>query len=47
VFTRLQIVMGDLDPRDFYPAIDRAFAQAWDDPKMSIYDNYEQHKKST
>lgn len=46
VFTRLQSLLGDIDPRDSYPAIDRAFAQEWDDPKMSVYDNYEQHKRS-
>jgi hypothetical protein len=43
VFNRLQTVFGDLDPRDAYPAIDRVFAAGWDDPKMSDYDNYEQH----
>jgi hypothetical protein len=45
LFSRLQTVFGDLDPCDAYPAIDRAFASDWDDPKMSDYDNYEQHKR--
>jgi hypothetical protein len=42
LFSRLQTVLGDLDPRDAYPAIDRAFASGWDEPKMS---DYEQHKR--
>ena len=45
MFTRLQTALGDFDLRDAYPAIDRAFAPNWDDPKMSDYDNYEQHKR--
>jgi hypothetical protein len=45
VFARLQSALCDLDPRDAYPAVDRAFAPGWDDPKMSDYDNYEQHKQ--
>lgn len=45
MFTRLQSVFGDVDPRDTYRAIDRAFAPNWDDPKMSDYDNYEQHRR--
>ena len=45
VFSNLRIVIADIDPRDAYPAIDRAFAPGWDDPKMSDYDQYEQHKR--
>jgi hypothetical protein len=45
VFSRLQIALGDLDPRDTYPAVDRAFAPGWDQPEMADYDNYEQHKR--
>jgi hypothetical protein len=26
------------DPRDAYSAIDRAFAEGWNDPKMDDYD---------
>lgn len=45
VFARLQAALGDIDPRDAYPAVDRAFAPDWDDPKMADYDNYDQHKR--
>ena len=45
VFSSLQAALSDIDPRDAYPAVDRAFAAGWDDPKMADYDNYEQHKK--
>jgi hypothetical protein len=44
-FSRLRQALGDIDPRDAYPAVDRAFAPGWDDPKMADYDNYEQHKR--
>lgn len=27
-----------------YSAIDRAFAEGWDDPLMSEYDEYEKHR---
>jgi hypothetical protein len=33
---------GDIDPRDFYPATDQAFAELWDDPKMADYDRYDE-----
>jgi hypothetical protein len=29
-----------IDPADAYPAIDRAFAAGWDDPKMDDYDRF-------
>jgi hypothetical protein len=45
LFASLQSALNDLDVRNAYPAIDRAFAQGWDDPKMSDYDNYEQQKR--
>jgi hypothetical protein len=46
VFDRLQGVLdGDLQPRDAYPAIDRAFAEGWNDPKMDDYDRYEELKQ--
>jgi hypothetical protein len=28
-----------------YPAIDEAWKEDWDDPKMAEYDNYEEHKR--
>ena len=30
------------DPREAYPAVDRAFAAGWDEPEMSDYDRYEE-----
>jgi hypothetical protein len=45
VFSRLQVALGEIDPRDAYAAVDRAFAPGWDDPTMADYDNYEQHKR--
>jgi hypothetical protein len=45
VYARLRSALGDdLNPRDTYPAIDRAFAPGWDDPKMDDYDHYEEHR---
>ena len=39
VFERLRDVLGDdFHPRDTYPAIDRAFAEDWNDPRMDDYD---------
>jgi len=34
----------DLTPAEAYSAIDRAFAEGWDDPKMAEYDRYEEHR---
>jgi hypothetical protein len=45
VFSLLQAALTDVDPREAYPAVDRAFAPGWDDAKMADYDNYEQHKR--
>jgi hypothetical protein len=45
VFLGMQTALGELSPRDAYAAIDRAFADGWDDPKMADYDNYGQHKR--
>lgn len=36
---------GELRPADAYPAVDRAFAAGWDDPKMDDYDRYEEVRK--
>jgi hypothetical protein len=45
LFERLRGVLGDdLQPRDAYPAIDRAFAEGWNDPKMDDYDRYDELK---
>ncbi len=35
----------DFSPPEAYPAIDRAFREGWDEPKMAEYDRYEEHKK--
>jgi hypothetical protein len=35
----------DFSPADVYPAIDEAFREGWDDPKMAEYDHYEEHKR--
>ena len=35
----------EFSPRDAYPAIDRAFREGWDDPKMDDYDRYEDLKR--
>jgi hypothetical protein len=34
----------DFHPPDTYPAIDRAFAEGWDGPKMDDYDRYDELK---
>jgi hypothetical protein len=34
----------DFHPHDAYPAIDRAFAEGWDDPNMGDYDRYDELK---
>jgi hypothetical protein len=36
---------GELHPRDAYAAIDRTFAEGWNDPKMDDYDRYETLKR--
>ena len=35
----------DFHVSDAYAAIDEAFAEGWNDPKMSDYDHYEDFKK--
>lgn len=44
LYDRVKELLAD-DPRDAYPAIDRAFAEGWDDPKMDDYDRYEDLKR--
>ena len=42
LYERLKGVFDeDFQPRDAYAAIDRAFAEVWDDPKMDDYDRYD------
>ena len=43
VYDRLRGVLGDEDDLSAtYPALDRAFAKGWSDPKMDDYDRYEE-----
>jgi hypothetical protein len=35
----------DPHPSEAYPAIDQAFAEGWNDPKMDDYECYEELKK--
>jgi hypothetical protein len=46
LFDRLQgVLSAEFNPSEAYPAIDRTFAEGWDDPAMDIYDRYEEFKK--
>ena len=46
VYQRLVRALGDdFSPTDAYPAVDRSFAEAWNDPKMDDYDRYEELKQ--
>jgi hypothetical protein len=46
VFQRLrEMTEEDFDVSDAYAAIDEAFAEGWNHPKMSDYDHYEDFKK--
>ncbi len=41
IFDRVKGILED-DPREAYPAVDRAFAEGWDAPGMDEYDRYEE-----
>lgn len=44
-YEKLQrLLEDDFEPRQAYPATDRAFAEGWSDPKMDDYDRYEELK---
>jgi hypothetical protein len=43
VFDRVSLLL-DFDPSQAYPAIDEAWREGWDDPKMADYDRYEEHR---
>lgn len=46
LYERMKGLLGsDFHPSEAYPAVDRAFAEGWDDPKMDDYDRYEELKK--
>ncbi len=36
---------GEFQPSDAYAAIDRAFAEGWNDPRMDDYDRYDELKR--
>jgi hypothetical protein len=45
-YERFKEFFGDeIHPTEAYPAVDRAFAEGWNDPKMDDYDRYEELKK--
>jgi hypothetical protein len=40
-YQRLQALLGDFEPREFYTALHRAMKdEGWDDPKMDEYNRY-------
>ena len=43
VYERVHALL-DFDPNQAYPAIDEAWRDGWDDPKMADYDRYEEHR---
>lgn len=46
VYERLaELLEGEFHPSEAYPAIDHAFAEGWNDPKMDDYDRYEELKR--
>lgn len=46
IYSRLSgMIDKDFHVSDAYPAIDEAFAEGWNDPKMADYDHYEDFKK--
>ena len=46
VFERLRgLLDDDWQPSDAYPAINQAFAENWNDPKMDDYDRYDELKR--
>ncbi len=41
VYEQLRSALTDLEPRDLYPALQRALGdEGWDDPKMDEYNRY-------
>lgn len=38
-------LVGSPSAADAYPAIDQAFAEGWNDPKMDDYDRYDEFRK--
>ncbi len=45
VYGKLRALLDEeFDPAEAYPAIDAAFREGWDDPKMAEYDRYEERR---
>ncbi len=45
-FDRIKgLLGGELEPREWYAAMDEALRPDWDVPGMADYDRYEEHKK--
>jgi hypothetical protein len=41
IYNNFRSLLGDIDPRDLYPALHRALRdEGWDDPKMDEYNQY-------
>ena len=45
MYERVRALLSDFDPSQAYPAIDEAWREGWDDPKMADYDRYEDYRK--
>jgi hypothetical protein len=46
LYERLRVLFdAESDVADSYPAVERAFAEGWNDPKMDDYDRYEELKR--
>ena len=46
LFARIAgLLAEDFHPQEAYPAIDRAFAEGWSDPKLDDYDRSEELKR--
>ncbi|HET6573049.1 MAG TPA: hypothetical protein VFG68_05565 [Fimbriiglobus sp.] len=45
LYDKVRELLQGFSPPDAYPAIDRAFATGWDDPRMDDYDRYEELRK--
>jgi hypothetical protein len=46
VYDRVKTLLaGEMDPREWYAAVDEAFREDWNAPGMAEYDRYEKHKQ--
>ena len=45
MYEQLKGLLGEgFEVKEAYPALDRAFAPGWDDPRMADYDRYEEFR---